>query len=424
MLGDTGIDRVGLTARRVEEIAMGADMSTTDSPLVLQRTNTGWHATEQVPLPGAHVLRFDTYAHRAGALVTEVRVHPVDVPCFDPVPLAAVPPCTFEALAMATGHRRTRTAVARQHYRVVTAHLARVRDAAYVRLQLHEGAGPALDTALASLPPGDDIETRTATDDARASRASRATVVAALRGGFGITGEIGADHPLVAVVNGRRTFIAADRARLSQLAASRARHSWRAPGAEPSLDLQHAHRQYADRCQHERTDVALMAALGHPHAPCYRRLRRFFDRLAFACGANTRRVAYIGDHEHADYMGPALDLARYPTGFAQFGQVAPGGADWRAYIEQAAASGWPDGCEPRLDGGAWHVYTQRVELREALAALRSDPEDGTQPIRVAGASVTVRLGQGRAALALHAQVLRLVRIHQRDGLLPARAGSA
>lgn len=30
------------------------------------------------------------------------------------------------------------------------------------------------------------------------------------------------------------------------------------------------------------------------------------------------RVAYIGDHEHANYAGPALDLARCPIGFAQF----------------------------------------------------------------------------------------------------------
>jgi hypothetical protein len=39
LLGDTGIDRVDLTARRVEEIAMCDDMSITDSSLVLQRTN-------------------------------------------------------------------------------------------------------------------------------------------------------------------------------------------------------------------------------------------------------------------------------------------------------------------------------------------------------------------------------------------------
>jgi hypothetical protein len=52
MLGDTGIDRVELTARHVEEIAMRDAVSTTDSPPVLQRTSTGWHATEQVPLRG------------------------------------------------------------------------------------------------------------------------------------------------------------------------------------------------------------------------------------------------------------------------------------------------------------------------------------------------------------------------------------
>jgi hypothetical protein len=159
------------------------------------------------------------------------------------------------------------------------------------------------------------------------------------------------------------------------------------------------------------------------HAPCYRPLRRFFDRLASACGANARRVAYLGDHEHADYTGPALDLARYPTGFVQFGQVAPGGSDWRAYVEQAAASGWPDGCNPRLDGGAWPVHTQRVEPREALAALRLHPEDGAQRIRVSRTSVTIHLGQGqgRTARALHTQVLHLMRLHQRDGLLPERA---
>jgi len=39
LLGDTGIDRVDLTARPVEEIAMCVDMSITDSSLVLQRTN-------------------------------------------------------------------------------------------------------------------------------------------------------------------------------------------------------------------------------------------------------------------------------------------------------------------------------------------------------------------------------------------------
>jgi len=79
----------------------------------------------------------------------------------------AVPPCSFEVLTMATGHRRTRTAVARQHYRVVTAHLARVRDATYARLQLHDGTGPALDTARAALRPGDNIETRIAAEGAR-----------------------------------------------------------------------------------------------------------------------------------------------------------------------------------------------------------------------------------------------------------------
>jgi hypothetical protein len=54
----------------------------------------------------------------------------------------------------------------------VTKHLARVRDAAYARLQLHEGAGPALDTARAALPLGDDIVTRTAVEGARAIHAT------------------------------------------------------------------------------------------------------------------------------------------------------------------------------------------------------------------------------------------------------------
>jgi hypothetical protein len=134
--------------------------------------------------------------------------------------------------------------------------------------------------------------------------------------------------------------------------------------------------------------------------------------------APTRVVSRTSATTNTPYIGSALDLARYPTGFAQFGQAAPGGSDWRAYIEHAAAYGWPDGCNPRLDGGAWHVHTQRVELCVALAALRPDPEAGLRCIRVADASVTIRLGQGRSALALHAQVLRLVRLHQRDGLLP------
>jgi hypothetical protein len=68
------------------------------------------------------------------------------------------------------------------------------------------------------------------------------TVIAAVHRGFGITSEIGADHPLVAVMNGRRTFIAVDGAKLFQLVASRALRAWRSPGAEQSLRLQHAHR--------------------------------------------------------------------------------------------------------------------------------------------------------------------------------------
>lgn len=97
------------------------------------------------------------------------------------------------------------------------------------------------------LPCPCSFEALAIAEGVRASRASRATVVVALRAGFGITSEICTDHPLVAVVNGRRTFIAADCARLSHLAASRALRSWRALGAEQSLRLLHAHRQYAEQ---------------------------------------------------------------------------------------------------------------------------------------------------------------------------------
>ena len=395
---------------------MRDDVPSAGAPLVLTKTTRGWHATEHIPLPAAYVLRFDTYSHRTGRLVTEARVHATEVPGCDPVPLDALPNCASEALALATLTRRTRAAVARQHFRVVSARVARLRDAACARLHLYDGAGAAFDAALAALPPGDTIPIRTAADEA-CVRAPRATVVAALGAGFGLTDEIGDSYPLVATVNGRRMFIAADRAQLVRLTRATATRAWRTPAPEALRRLRVVHEQYADWCQQERRDVASMAALDHPHAIYYRRLRRFFDRLAFACGANTRRVAWLGDHERADFSGPALDISRYPAGLPEIGHSYPGAGDWDAYIAQAAATGWAEGCSPRLDGGTWYVRTQRPGLIAALEALRTDTGDG-QRVRVERDSIVVRLGSGAAAPALHARVLRLVRLHQRDALLP------
>jgi hypothetical protein len=60
----------------------------------------------------------------------------------------------------------------------------------------------------------------------------------------------------------------------------------------------------------------------------------------------------------------------------------------------------------------------KLHVKYRQAALRPNLNDGTHRIRLAGVPVTIRLGRGRAALALHTRVLRLVRRHQRDGLLP------
>lgn len=396
---------------------MRDDITRAGTPLVLAKTKRGWHATEQISLPGAHVLRFDTYSHRTGRLVTEVRIHSTEVPGCGPVTLDAMPSCASEALAASTLTRRTRAAVARQHFRVVTAHVGRLRDAACARLRLHGGPGPAFDAALAALPPGDMIAVRAAADEA-CERAAHATIVAALSAGFGLTDEIGDAYPLVAMVNGRRMFIAADRAKLADLAAAPAVRAWRTPAPEALQRLRVVHEQYANWCQGERKDVTSMVALGHPDAGHYLRLRRFFDRLAFACGATTRRVAWRGDDERADFSGPTLDVSRYPTGLPEIGHSYPGAADWEAYIALAAATGWADGCGPRLDGGTWYVRTQRPELLTALEALRAGLDDSARRIRIERDSIVIRLGGGPSAPALHARVLRLVRLHQRDGLLP------
>ena len=395
---------------------MRDDIPMAGTPLVLAKTKRGWHATERIPLPGAYVLRFDTYSHRTGRLVTEARIHATEVAGCDPVALDALPPCTSEALAMITLTRRTRAAVARQHFRVVTAHVGRLSDAASARLRLHAGPGPALDTAIAALPPDDMIAMRAAAD-APCVHAPRATIAAALATGFGLTDEIGDTYPLVATVNGRRMFIAADRAGLERLATTPAAQTSRTPAPEALRRLRAVHEQYANWCQQERKDVATMAALGHPHAGCYRRLRRFFDRLAFACGANTRRVAWLGDDERADFSGPALDIARYPTGLPEIGHSQPGASGWDAYIAQAAATGWADGCGPCLDGGTWYVRTQKPELLAALDALRGGMGNSGQRIRIERDSIVVRLGSGPCAPALHARVLRLVHVWDgRSGL--------
>ena len=163
-----------------------------------------------------------------------------------------------------------------------------------------------------------------------------------------------------------------------------------------------------------------MADLGHPHAAQYRRMRRFYDRLAYASNSSARRYTWVGDDEHAEYWAPRLEISFHPTGLPGYWHVFPAHQDWTRYIESAAAAGWPEGVRPGLSAGTWYVTTRRSALLDALAALQDEAKAAGGSCSVDKAQAQIRLGHGAPALDLHGHVLRLLRLHQRDGILPRR----
>lgn len=398
---------------------MHEDTPSALSSPVFTRGTRGWQASQTRPLPAGYAMLFATYRHRTGMLMTDARVCRAGTPVPDATQLDAPPPFC-EAFAITSPPRFTRAAVRDQHVAAVAANEARACAAAQRRYRFHAGPGPALDGAVAALPPGLIVHTFIQAGMLAGAGVSRSRIIAAMREGFAIDDALGLGHPIVTVIDGRQVFVEADPHALERLARPPATSAWRELDAERLAQLQAHHALYRDWNQKARLDDAMMAARGHPDAPAYRRLRAFFDRLRFANNASARFYTWIGEHEYAAYWAPRLSLSWYPTGLPDYCHVYPAHDRWHDYIDAAAAADWPPGVAPGLVGGQWTIATCRPALRDALADFAAEQETATCTLDKAADDViaTVRLRQD--ALALHARVLRLLRQHQRDGILPRR----
>jgi hypothetical protein len=192
--------------------------------------------------------------------------------------------------------------------------------------------------------------------------------------------------------------------------------------------LNETHGLYSSYNQSENSTSRQMAEKGHPMAMAYRKLRAFFDSLAYACNSSARRFSHKNDFECSEYWAPELDLSWYPKGevLSHFGHIYPALERWNEYIQAVADAGWPEGAEPGLKAGSWLIRTQNEKLRAALLKLRDKGHPITLKPAIDGETetvfydVSVYFHKGAEDVALHHKIVTLLQKHHKGYVLPAR----
>jgi len=201
--------------------------------------------------------------------------------------------------------------------------------------------------------------------------------------------------------------------------------------AEMLDSLNKPHLQYCSDNQTIRSDDALMVKLGHPCSQAFTELRAFFDTLSYACNSSARLYSFKNQFEQAQFWAPGLDLSWYPQGdLRRFGHVYPAHEQWEAYLEAAAAAGWPAELDPSLGNATWTIRTQNVDMRQCFAELKAKHGDGyvtlttriDEETSLAYYEIDVSLWRNsvETALALHSDVVDALLGYHSDYVLPAR----
>lgn len=191
------------------------------------------------------------------------------------------------------------------------------------------------------------------------------------------------------------------------------------PSSTCRAELLALHNMYADFNQLQPSDCELMVLHGHPRARPYRRLRRFFDRLRFACNASARLYTYAGRDERSEFHAPGLTLSWYPEGaLSRFGHVYPAHENWPDYIRAAAAVKWA-GADPELEPASWHIATRSRELADRLEHLGQSHDLAVRSASAPSGATGLVLGDVRDIEQLSA-VANTLRQYQAPHVLPPR----
>lgn len=139
----------------------------------------------------------------------------------------------------------------------------------------------------------------------------------------------------------------------------------------PSEYLQSQHAAYRNLGQDEDEDSLWMAAHAHPRTADYHRYRAFFESLAYASGIGARYAAFQSPRNYVEYYAPRLSVSWAPSDIPGIeGEISPlrDKLRWLAYLQTAAALGWPAGCTPALYAGTWIIHT---DSKDALDDIRT-----------------------------------------------------
>lgn len=192
------------------------------------------------------------------------------------------------------------------------------------------------------------------------------------------------------------------------------------------LDARHS--QYCDFNQTAPDDGAKMVAAGHPNATAYAKLRGFFDGLRYACNSRARFFSFNSLTENSEYWAPELKLAWSPSGpeFQEFRTICRADDNWDRYIVAVAASGWPTGAGPGIDGGSWLIKTKSEAFATELSLLRNSttrPEGINVHFDFSAEQQCYRVGihlHAEMTPAFNRKLLVLIRKHHKGYILPKR----
>ena len=185
--------------------------------------------------------------------------------------------------------------------------------------------------------------------------------------------------------------------------------------------LERAHQEYHDIAQGECETVSFMAANGHPGADDYRTLRVAYDQLRFASNHSRRLVAYASDGEQAEMHRPGLEIDREPRGWGDHWlthRSTP--EEYRRYLEDAAAAGWPAELKPSVECGFtvvtrdWRLVADLFTICEAGLEIVRPPRG--EPWRVNIYKWSIDGGQAL-------RILAAIRRRMRRALLPKRTAA-